>query len=310
MRDMTMVIGADLATTNTNLPLTPLTPEQELAARVRLSQALQMSLNPEEVIGLFYKHIQGVVSISGALFKYGDQNPDIKVGRECLHHCDYRLTTDEGYLGEIIFSRSKRFAESELTTLELLLGTLVYPLRNAIRYQTAMRLALLDPLTMMGNRAALDSALRRELQLAERYSQDLSLLMVDVDYFKRINDEHGHHRGDLMLCAIAKGIESVCRGSDTIFRYGGEEFVVVLGKTNADGAKITAERIRQQIEKTGITHNGKTIGTTVSIGIATRDPGKKEQISDLFDRADAALYQAKTNGKNCIVSNVAPSVTR
>lgn len=310
MRDMTMVIGADLATTTTNLPLTPLTPEQELAARVRLSQALQMSLNPEEVIGLFYKHIQGVVSISGALFKYGDQNPDIKVGRECLHHCDYRLTTDEGYLGEIIFSRSKRFAESELTTLELLLGTLVYPLRNAIRYQTAMRLALLDPLTMMGNRAALDSALRRELQLAERYSQDLSLLMVDVDYFKRINDEHGHHRGDLMLCAIAKGIESVCRGSDTIFRYGGEEFVVVLGKTNADGAKITAERIRQQIEKTGITHNGKTIGTTVSIGIATRDPGKKEQISDLFDRADAALYQAKTNGKNCIVSNVAPSVTR
>lgn len=307
---MTMVIGADLATTTTNLPLTPLTPEQELAARVRLSQALQMSLNPEEVIGLFYKHIQGVVSISGALFKYGDQNPDIKVGRECLHHCDYRLTTDEGYLGEIIFSRSKRFAESELTTLELLLGTLVYPLRNAIRYQTAMRLALLDPLTMMGNRAALDSALRRELQLAERYSQDLSLLMVDVDYFKRINDEHGHHRGDLMLCAIAKGIESVCRGSDTIFRYGGEEFVVVLGKTNADGAKITAERIRQQIEKTGITHNGKTIGTTVSIGIATRDPGKKEQISDLFDRADAALYQAKTNGKNCIVSNVAPSVTR
>jgi len=307
---MTMVIGADLANNTTNLPLTPLTPEQELAIRVRLSQALQMSLNPEEVIGLFYKHIQGVVSISGALFKYNDQNPDINVGRECLHHCDYRLTTDEGYLGEIIFSRSKRFAESELMTLELLLGSLVYPLRNAIRYQTAMRLALLDPLTMMGNRAALDSALRRELQLAERYSQDLSLLMVDVDYFKRINDEHGHHRGDLMLCAIAKGIESVCRGSDTIFRYGGEEFVVVLGKTNADGAKIIAERIRQQIEKTGITHNGKTISTTVSIGIATRDPGKKEQISDLFDRADAALYQAKTQGKNCIVNNVDLPITQ
>jgi diguanylate cyclase (GGDEF)-like protein len=308
MRDMTMVIGADLANATTNLPLTPQTPEQELATRVRLSQALQMSLNPDEVIGLFYKHIQGIVSISGALFKYGDQNPDIKVGRECLHHCDYRLTTDEGYLGEIIFSRSKRFTESELITLELLLGFLVYPLRNAIRYQTAMRLALLDPLTMMGNRAALDSALRRELQLAERYNQDLSLLMVDVDYFKRINDEHGHHRGDLMLCAIAKGIESVCRGSDTIFRYGGEEFVVVLGKTNADGAKIIADRIRLQIEKTGIAHNGKTISTTVSIGIATRDPGKKEQISDLFDRADAALYQAKTNGKNCIVSNVNLSI--
>lgn len=302
MRDMTMVIGANAANGTSNLPLTPLTPEQELATRVRLSQALQMSLDPTEVLTLFYKHIQSAVNVSGLLFKSGNQNPDVKIGRECLHHCDYRLTTDEGYLGEIIFSRSKRFAENELITLEFLLSSLIYPLRNAIRYQTAMRLALLDPLTMLGNRAALDSALHRELQSAERHQHDLSLLVVDADHFKKINDEHGHHRGDLVLRAIAKGIESVCRSSDSIFRYGGEEFVVLLGKTHSSGAKITAERIRQQIEQTNITHNGKSIGTTVSIGIATRMPYKKEHVSDLFDRADAALYQAKANGRNCIVS--------
>lgn len=305
MRDMTMVIGATTANGTGNLPsLTPLTPEQELATRIRLVQALQMSLDPIEVLTLFYKHIQSAVSLSGLVFKFANGNPDQKIGRECLHHCDYRLTTDEGYLGEIIFSRSRRFAESELITLEFLLSSLIYPLRNAIRYQTAMRLALLDPLTLLGNRAALDTALTRELQLAERHHHELSLLMIDADYFKKINDEHGHHRGDLVLCEIAKSIQSVCRGSDIIFRYGGEEFVVLLGKTNAQGAKIIAERIRQQIAQTTITYNGKAIGTTVSIGIATRrSKNSKEHINDLFERADAALYQAKANGRNCVVSS-------
>ncbi|WP_235425656.1 GGDEF domain-containing protein [Cellvibrio mixtus] len=304
MRDMTMVIGANVANGTSNLPLTPLTPEQELATRVRLGQALQMSLEPAEVLTLFYKHIQSAVSISGLVFKFANANPDQKIGRECLHHCDYRLTTDEGYLGEIIFSRSKRFVETELITLELLLGSLIYPLRNALRYQKAMRLALLDPLTLVGNRAALDSALSRELQLAERHDHELSLLLIDADNFKKINDDYGHHRGDLVLCEIAKGIQSVCRGSDITFRYGGEEFVVLLGKTNADGAKIIAERIRQQIAQTRISYHGKAISTTVSIGIATRKPGKaKEHINDLFERADTALYQAKANGRNRVVSS-------
>lgn len=304
MRDMTMVIGANLANGTSNLPLTPLTPEQELATRVRLAQALQMSLDPAEVLILFYKHIQTAVSLSGLVFKFANNNPDQKIGRECPHHCDYRLTTDEGYLGEIVFSRSKRFAENELITLEFLLSSLIYPLRNAIRYQTAMRLALLDPLTMLGNRAALDSALNRELQLAERHDHELSLLMIDADHFKKINDEYGHHRGDLVLCEIARSIQAVCRGSDIIFRYGGEEFVVLLGKTNADGAKIIAERIRQQIAQTLISYNGKSIGTTVSIGIATRHANKaKEHINDLFDRADAALYEAKARGRNCVISS-------
>ena len=296
-----MVTNAHKANGATIIPLVPLTPEQELTTRVRLAQALQMSLDPSEVLNLFFKHIQAIVSVSGILFK--TSNGDLKIGRECMHHCDYRLTTDEGYLGEIIFSRSKRFAEAELITLEFLLGSLIYPLRNAVRYQTAIRLALLDPLTLLGNRAALDTALRRELQMAERHQHELSLLMIDVDFFKKINDEYGHHRGDLVLCEIAKQIQSACRGSDITFRYGGEEFVVVLGKTDSEGAKIIAERIRQQIATTPIIHNGKNIGTTVSIGIATRHSNEKEHIDDLFERADKALYSAKNSGRNCVVSS-------
>lgn len=303
MRDMTMMTSAHTANGAGNIPFNPLTPEQELATHLRLIQALQMSLDPREILTLFFKHVQEVVSLSSIKFKFENPASDLKIGRDCLHHCDYRLTTDEGYLGEIIFSRSKRFVEAELITLELLLRALVYPLRNAIRYQAVMRHSLLDPLTLLGNRSALDSTLRRELQMAERHHHELSLLMIDVDFFKKINDEYGHHRGDLVLREVAKGIQSACRGSDITFRYGGEEFVVVLGKTDAKGAKIIAERIRQQIANTHIEYNGKDIGVTVSVGIATRQSGGQEHINDLFDRADKALYIAKNSGRNCVINS-------
>lgn len=299
-----MVTNAQKAIGTTATTLSQLTPEQEFAARAKLAQALQMTLEPSEVLALFFKHIQSLVSISGAVFKFAEASMgNVKIGRECLHHCDYRLTAENEYLGEIIFSRSKRFGEHEMLTLEILLGSLVYPLRNALRYQAALRHALLDPLTMLGNRNALDTALKRELQLAERHHHELSLLMIDVDFFKAINDQFGHTRGDQVLREIATIIQNVCRESDITFRYGGEEFVVVLGKTDAKGAEIIAERIRQQIAETTIGHNGSAINPTVSIGIATHLYGQKEQINDLFDRADKALYKAKATGRNRVINS-------
>ena len=279
---------------------TPLTPEQELEARAKLIQALQMSLDPNEVLAIFFQQVQSIIAVGGIQFRYANQQDITKLGRDALHHCDYRLTTDEGYLGEIVFNRSKRFAENELKTLEMLLGALVYPLRNALRYQAAIRLALLDPLTHLGNRAALDNALRRELQLAERHHQELSLLMIDVDHFKHINDQYGHAHGDKVLQEIARTIESVCRETDISFRFGGEEFVVLLRKTNETGARIIAERLRRTIAKLAIEHNEYKVKATVSIGISTRSSDQKEHINDLFERADKALYLAKLAGRNCV----------
>lgn len=301
MRDMTMVTNAQQAQGTVSIPLgmnAPL-PDQELVTRARLAQALQMSLEPLEVISLFFHQIQPLIHMSGVLFKSADNKDDARIGRESLHHCDYRLTTDEGYLGDVIFSRTKRFTESELMRIEQLLSLLVYPLRNAVRYQNAMRMALLDPLTRVGNRAAMDNHVKRELQLANRQQQPLSLLMIDVDHFKKINDEHGHPCGDLMLCEIANAIQTICRSTDTVFRYGGEEFVVLLGNTHAEGAEIIAERIRQQIAANHITYKNITIRTTVSIGIATHNSTQPGAVETLFERADKALYRAKQSGRNC-----------
>ena len=297
MRDMTMLTGTQA------IPLgysAPLTPEQEIEARAKLIQALQMSLEPNEVLAIFFKHLQIIIPVGGIQFRFANNKDITKLGRDALHHCDYRLTTDEGYLGEIIFNRSKRFIESELSTLEMLLGALVYPLRNALRYQSAMQLALLDPLTRLGNRAALDNALRRELQLAERHHYELSVLMLDVDHFKKINDQHGHSAGDEVLREIARTIESVCRETDISFRYGGEEFVVLLRKTSEMGARIIGERLRREINLLEVEKGTHKIQPSVSIGIGTRASGQKEHINDLFERADKALYLAKQSGRNCV----------
>lgn len=306
MRDMTMLTGTQTTPLGYSAPLTP---EQEIEARAKLIQALQMSLDPNDILAIFFKHLQAIIPMGGIQFRFANNKDITKLGRDALHHCDYRLTTDEGYLGEIIFNRSKRFIESELSTLEILLGALVYPLRNALRYQSALQLALIDPLTRLGNRAALDSALRRELQLAERHHYELSMLMIDVDHFKKINDQYGHSMGDQVLQEIARTIENVCRESDITFRYGGEEFVVLLRKTNDRGARTIGERLRREVNNLLIEKSGHSINPSVSIGISTRAHGQKEHISDLFERADEALYRAKQAGRNCVrdLSDLTPA---
>lgn len=280
----------------------PLAPAQLLEARSKLIHALQMSLAPDEILAIFFHHVQAWVALGGIQFKFSNDQVESRLGRTGLHHSDYRLNTDDDYLGQISFSRSKRFTEDELATLEMLIGSLVYPLRNALRYQDALKLALQDALTGLGNRVALDNALHRELQLAERHQQQFSLLMIDIDHFKKINDKYGHSHGDRVLREVTETVKTVCRETDLTFRYGGEEFVVLLRETGEAGALIIAERIRLQIAKLKIGNDADCVSPTVSIGIGTREFGKKEQISDLFDRADQALYLAKANGRNCTIN--------
>jgi len=300
MRDMTMLTGVPSSSLRQAATLTP---EQELEVRVKLIQALQMSLEPNEVLSIFFLHLKSIIPLGGIQFRYANTKDITKLGNDGIHHCDYRLTTDEGYLGEMIFNRSKRFNEAEQTRLEIMLGALIYPLRNALRFKSAMLMALVDPLTLLGNRAALDNALHRELQLADRYKQELSLLMIDVDHFKLINDQHGHARGDEVLQAIARTIAHVCRESDISFRFGGEEFVVLLSKTNDTGAEIIAERLRAEVSKIDLNQNGKRIQPTISIGISTHTAEQKEHIDQLFERADKALYEAKQSGRNRVVNS-------
>ena len=156
-------------------------------------------------------------------------------------------------------------------------------------------LATTDPLTGVANRRAFDHCLQLELAIVERRKTPLSLLMLDVDHFKRINDTFGHETGDKVLVAIAQMLSGCARVIDVVARVGGEEFAVILPNTDAEGAQEVAKRMRNAVA--GLDGRGEPI--TISIGAATLHD--KEDVASLYARADAALYAAKTSGRDRVV---------
>ncbi len=269
----------------------------EALAITRLNAVLQTSIELPEILRLFFREMQRVLLLDGLSYVHGTHSFEHNHGNCAGHTSHYRLQTRTDYLGELSLHRMKQpFSDDDLRRLDKLVATLVYPLRNGLRYLEAVRASLTDGLTGTGNRISLDSVLGREVELATRYSQALSVLVLDLDHFKKINDSHGHITGDYVLKMVAKTIQASSRCADMTFRFGGEEFVVLLNKTDTAGARITAERIRSNISQLSLHFAKQQIPVSVSIGVATLGHGENKD--SLLDRADHALYQAKQNGRN------------
>lgn len=167
------------------------------------------------------------------------------------------------------------------------------------------RLSSLDGLTGIPNRRRFDEALRSEWQRAIRHSTSISLIMLDIDYFKLYNDRYGHQGGDECLKCVARTLdESARRESDIVARYGGEEFAVILPETGAKGAVEVAEIMRGNIEQRNIPHESSKVSdhVTVSMGVATWVPERDSEPEELISMADQALYRAKENGRNQVKS--------
>jgi diguanylate cyclase (GGDEF)-like protein len=163
-------------------------------------------------------------------------------------------------------------------------------------------LSLQDALTGIPNRRRFDQVLEIEWSRANRAGEPLSLLMLDVDYFKRLNDQHGHRSGDECLVQIAHALHSCLpRAADLLARYGGEEFAVILPATGREGAENVAERMKQAVRDLNIVYDAEELHyTTISIGISTFEFPQQGSFGLLIDAADKALYQAKQNGRDRI----------
>ncbi|MEK6611767.1 MAG: GGDEF domain-containing protein, partial [Gemmatimonadota bacterium] len=160
-------------------------------------------------------------------------------------------------------------------------------------------LAHTDSLTLVLNRRALTVRLASELERARRYDSVITLLMVDLDNFKLVNDTHGHLVGDDVLRDVAALLQHAVRTMDVVARYGGEEFVVVLPETSLAGATTFAERIRENVEAaTFAGSRGEPLKLTASIGVSSYPSTTVQTVDDLFARADEALYRAKADGRN------------
>lgn len=188
-----------------------------------------------------------------------------------------------------------------LMTLANMVGLLV---ENLKLYEKVRHQSIMDQLTGVYNRRHFDRTLRDEVQRARRYNRDLSLLLIDLDHFKEVNDTRGHRQGDLVLKEAAQFFNTHIRGVDTVCRYGGDEFVILMPETSTEGASIKAETLRKGMEQFSFTSLGKSdkpVRLTLSIGVA----GFHTDLSDqdaLIHLADGALYQAKKAGRNNVRS--------
>lgn len=162
-------------------------------------------------------------------------------------------------------------------------------------------MAFRDGLTGLYNHRYFKDLMAQELNRSERYKKSLSFIILDLDHFKKINDEFGHPVGDIVLKKVSKAIQNSIRACDIAARYGGEEFIVVLPETQLEEAMIVAERLRKTVEGLPITANNRSINVTISVGLTSyiAAQGKKE-MSDIISEADNALYHAKNTGRNKI----------
>lgn len=157
-----------------------------------------------------------------------------------------------------------------------------------------------DPLTGLFNRRQYELLFNQEMASARRNKTPLTLGLIDLDHFKAINDKYGHDLGDHVLCQVADILQQPLRDSDIIGRFGGEEFIIILPRTDVDQARVVAERMRLALSETIVSHQGQTVVVSATFALAELTPEDKD-INSVIRRADDALYEGKDSGRNCVV---------
>ncbi len=273
----------------------------ELQQTLKLAGLLQTSLEIDSVLNYFLQAAQQLVKFDAAHYSFEEQKLNLKYGKTQRHRCSYRLRLAGEFLGELVFTRRRRFSEQEMEQLENLMSQLIYPLRNAVWYQRALQAAKVVTLTGAHNRAAMNEVLEREVELAHRHQSALSMIIFDLDHFKQINDNYGHTTGDDVLRECVECSNQALRSTDMLFRFGGEEFVVILPGVNAAGAALAAERLRSIIEKHVFNSRQGVVPVTISVGAASLTA--QDNVKTILERADKALYSAKNSGRNRVASS-------
>jgi diguanylate cyclase (GGDEF)-like protein len=212
----------------------------------------------------------------------------------------------EGKTLGVLHIRSERtgaFGEQDQQLALAISDQVGLAIQRALLFEEINRLAATDPLTGVFNVRRLESVLQEEVSRARRYNRAVSFLMVDVDNLKSYNDTLGHQQGDIALSQIASIVDSTTRDVDKVFRYGGDEFSVVLPETDSEEATVVAEKIRRAICDFHFAGEEKIPdrALTISVGVASF-PGDADGESELIGKADIALYSAKQGGRNSVAS--------
>ncbi|PWH16584.1 MAG: hypothetical protein DDG59_09465 [Anaerolineae bacterium] len=208
------------------------------------------------------------------------------------------LLTEERVYGALSLGSTHKaaFTPADLRLLTSFAATATTALRNAQLHAAVQQQAITDPLTGLYNRRGFWDLAEHELLRAHRFHRPLTLILIDIDRFKEINDTYGHLMGDKILAAVSANCRAELRQVDIVARYGGDEFVVLLPETSLQEALPAAERLRTRIADLRFPHNGEVISTTICVGLAELQAG--DTLKALIERTDQALYRAKQSGRN------------
>lgn len=215
--------------------------------------------------------------------------------------------TSEGEITGCIVARSTldKLSKRDISYLEQLTRQSAITINRANTYSKVLQYATLDALTNLNNRRQFEIRLKQEIATTKRQKNPLCAMMIDIDFFKKVNDTYGHASGDEVLRTVASVIKAQLRESDIPARYGGEEFAILLPYTHIEEAQIVGERLRKAVEETPVPIDKGTINVTISMGLA--EFGQEETGEELFKRADKALYEAKESGRNRVcISSASP----
>ncbi|MBC1242163.1 diguanylate cyclase [Nostoc sp. 2RC] len=246
-----------------------------------------------------------------------DRRQQIDERKKYGWHRELEMTTAmlkqgaDAYIWHLIDEQTEENLAELTANHGLILAQLTVGLRKAQKYRDLIRtndllsaIALADSLTELNNRRALEWDLPRQIKKARTQKTSLSLIILDIDHFKKVNDTYGHLVGDRLLQLLCQRLRHNLRFQDTAFRYGGEEFVILLANTTGDEALIVARRLNRIVSDEPFAINNKlTINITISLGTASLEAEDDDQGESLLNRADQCLLQAKTTGRNRVIAS-------
>ena len=263
---------------------------------------LQKTLDLNVLIELFDNELKRIIFHDYLNYKNSDEKININIGKVIQEKLTYDLRLNNKNLGTLIISRKKAFTKSEIENIEDLTSLLIYPITNSLLFRQAITNASIDPITKLNNRMLFDKIIEQEIDFAQRYKQKLLLMMIDIDNFKKINDSFGHNIGDILLKNIAEKLIEFMRRSDLVFRYGGDEFCIILRNIILDGGNKLANRIRKNINEKEFDCNETIINTSLSIGLV--ELHDDDNSIKFIERADKLLYEAKNSGRNNVITEL------
>jgi diguanylate cyclase (GGDEF)-like protein len=255
---------------------------------------LQKTLELNKIINIFSIEAAKVLPFLSLQFHSTEGVVEMSGSKHIGQTVSFDLEVEDERLGQLIYFTKQPVTVTIKEQLQKLHSILLYPLRNALLFHRVKKLATKDSLTGLGNRSHFDDSLNRKLERCRRHHRSFGLMLLDLDNFKAVNDTHGHQVGDTILRRFADLLSFSVRGTDTIFRFGGDEFAILVDDDHHAVSNILAKRIQDAVHRDLLLKQHE-VTTSIGFTLAT----SKDDHLQIFERADKALYKAKNNGRDC-----------